>query len=329
MKNNFWIIFFTIYFFSFLFSSEFLAIQPDSRCRGMGCVNNGIAEGAEGLNLNPCGILFTDNIDFTFSHLRWSYSGYSLSDEYAPMYEYAGLVKKIRRAAIGLNFSHFHHPTFSSDGADYSIFDGFSSLVLAADLYIFQIGIRPKIVWKVIGDYSGIAFSFDAGLSRAFNFLKLYKSTEPNFRLGLSVNNAGTGLVLISEKEEQPFNIQAGYGYYFFANRFLKALFANDYKFFLADNSYYRHFDINCGLEIRFFSVLAVNAGYIYSMPLSGSGFSATHQVSAGGSINIKIRGVNFSIMYSVLAGIPMDRYYSHAFSVVFKKLNFQQHTVK
>ncbi len=310
---------------SSIFASEFLKIVPEARSTGMGCVNNGISEGTASLYLNPAGLTTIRNHEFLFSHLFWPLKGLDFTDDFFIQYEYFSFAGRLRKSSFGISLSHYHQPPFEYENASYSIYSGFSSFTYAYDLYNFQVGVRTRIIWEVLGEYKGYAFSLDFGIIQSYNFLKFYKGSTPNFQTGLTVNNIGTSMVLYSEEEPLPFNIQTGYSYTFFKTYKGSLLFANDYKYFFGYNNMYRLLEINSGMEYTFRQLISLRAGHIFSMPVNEPEFSnfQNSKFTCGAGAKYKIFSFELQLNYSYITPLTSVEYNTHALSITFRKTRY------
>ena len=312
-------------------ASEFLKIIPEVRSSGMGSVNNGISRGISALFLNPAGLVNIRNYEIMFSHLMWPLTGLDFTDDFSIQYEYLGFAKRIKKSAFGINLSHYHQPDYAFDNRSYSIYSGFSSITYAYDFYYFQAGIRAKVIWEVLGDYSGSAFGLDFGIIRFFDFLKLYKGSTPNLQVGFSVYNIGSSLVLYSEEEPLPSGMQIGYSYAVFDNRKASLLFANDYKYYFGYDNMYELLEINAGLEYTFLRMFSLRIGYLTTLPVDEPDFSnfRNSRFTFGLGAGYKISTFELLAGYSYKTSLTIEGYHTHAISLTFRKLKFIERIVE
>lgn len=325
LRNKILIIIIILLFTGTIFASEFLKIVPEVRSSGMGGVNNGISHGISSLYLNPAGLVNVRNYEFLFSHLMWPITGLGFTDNFFIQYEYFAYAKKIKKSGFGINLSHYHQPDYEFENVSYSIYSGFSSVTYAYDFYYFQAGIKAKIVWEVLGDYKGHAFGLDFGVIHSFDFMKLYKGSTPNFKIGLSIYNIGNSLVLYSEKEPLPANIQIGYSYTFFKNNINYLLFANDYKYYFGYNDMYKVIEINIGTEYTLLRMFSFRGGYILSAPVDDPEFAdfRNNKFTCGVGAGYKISSVRLELNYSYITSLNIEEFSTHSMSLTFRKIRY------
>ncbi len=315
------------------YSSEFLKIVPEVRSFGMGSVNNGISKDISALFLNPAGLANIRNYEFSFSHLIWPLTGLDLTDDFFIQYEYFGYARSFKKSGLGINLSHYHQPDYNYDNESYSIYSGFSSLTYAYDFYHFQAGIRAKVIWEVLGDYNGRAFGIDIGLIRSFDFLKLYKGSTPNLQIGLSLYNIGSSIVLYSEEEPLPANIQIGFGYTFFKSYKGSLLFANDYKYYFGYNDMYELLEINTGAEYTFKRIISLRAGFLTTLPIDQPDFTdfQNSKLTCGAGAECEISSINIKLIlnYSLKTSLTIEEYHTHSISLTLRKIRYIEKLVE
>lgn len=323
MKIIFIVFLFLLLLGETIFASQFLNIVPDVRSSGMGCVNNGISQRISSLYLNPAGLANIEHYEIYFSHLMWPMTGFYFSKDFFVQYEYLCYARKTKKAAFGINLSHYHQPDIVFNNKTYSIYSGFSSITHAYNFYGFLKGARIKIIWEVLGDHSGTAFAMDFGTIRLFNFAKLYKENTPNFQLGMSVYNIGTPIVIRSKRESLPSNLQVGFSYIFLKSSKGHLSFANDYKYFFGYNDRHKTLKINNGVEYIFMKLISLRLGYIFSVPVSEHGYSnfLNKKFTFGAGIRYKISVIELISDYSYIRSLTLEEYHTHSISITFSKI--------
>jgi len=309
IKNLFWL----FIFLSLAYGTEFLKILPDTYSLSLGHGNNGISKAGRSLYLNPAGLVQLKHQEILFSHFL------VLIDQLdeVPQSEYFAFGQRKKKFAWGFNVSHYHQPAFEFDSISYNIFSGYASFTAAYAFPFFEIGLRPKLIWDVLGNFSGIAAALDAGLITRFDLLKGFKSLKPNFSMGVSIYNLGTQMILVAAGEDLPLNIQFGWAYILKENRRLFIQFLNDVKYFTGNKLNDQGLGFSLGLEVKFGGWIALRSGYLFSIPLAASGLTLKDQkVTGGAGFELKMGKRRIVFDYGIELNLRQANYMTHSFTL-------------
>lgn len=253
--------------------AEFLKIGIGARPVGMGNTFAGVADDINSIYWNPAGLSNIKDLEASFMH----YEGFENI-----RYEFIGCGKNIENfGVVAGSISYLHMDELIGRNMAGRLTNNFTAYDLAAVLsysYNFSnslsTGLNIKIIHEQIEKEKATGFGVDVGA--------LYKIK--NIKFGLSIQNFGSGLKFIKEREPLPFNIKIGSSYIFEFTNFT-TLFALDIDFPIKDDPI-----VSVGSELSFFDMFSVRSGYKFDKKLV-----APTGLSVGGGIKYK----NYSVDYA------------------------------
>ncbi|OGS65609.1 MAG: hypothetical protein A3J79_09235 [Elusimicrobia bacterium RIFOXYB2_FULL_62_6] len=246
--------------------AQFLKIDTDARAVSMGAAYTALASGVESLAYNPAGLSAVKGVELGFSHTNW------LMDT---MHDFIGVAMPLKGkpVAVGLGLTRLSNGSMDARNADRSAGGNFSSydqavtVGLAGMMGKVRMGLNMKYIESSIAGITARAGAVDIGFSRALNALPV--------GIGLSVQNLGTQMKYISQKDPLPLTIAAGLVFSVIPGVNL----ALDVKRLVYD----KQTGVSFGTEYALLSGVALRAGY-----LSGSSAAAINNTgfSAGAGLN-------------------------------------------
>ncbi len=188
-----------------------LLIPPGGRAEAMGSAFTALANDISFFDYNPAASSTLKNTELALFHNAWiadsametlaftrRYNnlgyGAALKCFYVPFTEYNIFGERVSRG--------YYTETTGILNVSYNFFAGYYFKGIAT-------GVNLKMAWRGMPDYSddngnivpgsglsqsAFAVMGDAGIQFRFNILKFYQSREPNFCVGLGVNNMGVSL---------------------------------------------------------------------------------------------------------------------------------------
>ena len=244
-------------------AASFLKVGTSVRSAGMGGAGIALAEGVDGLSLNPAALAGSKSREATFMHHNWL-------SEVSFNYLAGNWSTGNQAVACGVNLigaGKQKRTTYSTPDGDEEFKTG--GLVLTTG-YAREInkqikaGASVKYISQELDDETGKGAGLDIGL--------LYQPKIKGLTFGTAIQNVGLSKMKFVEKEEDlPLTIKAGAGY-----KIKKALLGMDITK-PNDNS----IRLNLGAEYRIHPILALRAGYDSSIdegPGITAGFGVTYK---------------------------------------------------
>ncbi|MBU1077409.1 MAG: PorV/PorQ family protein [Spirochaetes bacterium] len=196
---------------------RFLLLSGGARAGAMGGAYSAVAEDASTINWNPGGLAFIKGYEISFMHMMY--------DEDI-LYENASATLPLDFGTFGLNFiymgmsplAEMANGDLTGKELDYS--DMAISLSFGREFFnMVGIGANVKYIKSSMGisdtaDYfTGQGIAFDIGLLSRFDLFRFYNKIEKNLRVGISLQNIGTGLKYITSTHSFPTVIKPGLFY--------------------------------------------------------------------------------------------------------------------
>lgn len=186
-------------------SAQFLKIGVGARPVAIGGTFAGVADDINTIFWNPAGLSNLSTAEISATHTVWfeeiSYSNIAYSCSglkgkigIAVNYLSAGTIEKYNNLAV------LQVDTYSA--YDMAVYLSHSR-ILTKDM---SAGMSLKIINSSIEEESATGFAVDAGILKTLSTLK-------RIRLGLALQNIGTGLKFMSESDPLPMNIKLGASY--------------------------------------------------------------------------------------------------------------------
>ena len=201
MKKNIFEIFSVILLFSISADAaqtgaQFLKIDTDARLSGMASAGVASALGVNALNYNPAGLAAMNNPEVVFSHSRW------LMDS---SHDFIGFGMPVKKMFFALGVTRLSNGKMEGRADDGSASGGYSAYDQAVSLgFGFKnIGGAVKYIQSSIAGVRAEAFAVDMGARHRLTGLPV--------TLGLSVQNLGTGIKYISQRDDLPLSVNAGF----------------------------------------------------------------------------------------------------------------------
>ena len=195
-------------------SATFLKLGAGARPAAMGNCYVGVADDSTAIYWNPAGLdqITEKNGSATLMHAVW------LEDIYYDWVSYALPIEKWGVFGIGVQYLSYgslagYDNTGLSTG-NFSPTDTAVSLAYARNIRGFDFGINLKYITSTIVN-TATAYAADIGVIKKFVNQKL--------TLGACVQNMGTSLTYLSEREPLPFNVKVGGSYKIKTNRLAAA----------------------------------------------------------------------------------------------------------
>ena len=182
-------------------SAAFLSIDKSPRSAAMGGASCALAEGVEGMEHNPAGLVY-GGAEVMLSHLEW-FAG--LKNDYA-----AATLPLSSSLAVGVSGNYFHSsPIASYDSrggqlSDVKPWEGAAALGLGIELEKgCAVGFTGKYITQSMGGAKAAAYAADVGL---------YQKLE-HWSGGAVVENVGTQLQLASVPFDLPLVYKLGFAW--------------------------------------------------------------------------------------------------------------------
>lgn len=245
--------------------AQFLKISVGARPSSMGEAYAAMSGDAQSLYWNPAGLADVKNIDIAFQNNN---SFVDISENFVsvalPSRHWDGVW------GFGVTYLDAGSQVRTTENAAGALVSANAGTFSAHDLAVLvsyalrwrerlSIGITAKYIDQKLESENATAFAADLGLI-------YYPAKYDNLSLGLSVQNLGTSLRFINQKDDLPINIKAGLAY-----RFL-----NGKLIWLADLNQPNDNELraNTGLEWWALNAVALRAGYSQALTDSDNGLT-------------------------------------------------------
>jgi len=256
--------------------AEFLKIDTDARAVSMGSAYTAAADGVNSIAYNTAGLASLTGVELSFSHTNWLLDsrhdfvgfGMPIGGRKASSVNREASGMQPEGWMLGLGITRLTTGGLESRTADRSASGGFSaydqsvSLAVAKAVAAYKAGLAAKYIESSIAGEKAMAVAVDMGVTRALNHLPV--------GIGLSVQNLGTPMRYIDQKDRLPLTLSAG----FLLSVVPGFNFALDVKRLIYD----RQTGISFGTEYSFLPGLALRTGYLMnnaSLNPGNKGFSA------------------------------------------------------
>jgi hypothetical protein len=176
--------------------AQFLKIDTDARLSGMASAGVASALGVNALSYNPAGLSAITGPEAAFSHSKW------LMDS---SHDYIGFGMPVKKMALGLGITRLSNSSMQSRADDGSAAGGYSAYDQAVSLGFGykNVGGAVKYIQSSIAGVRAQAFAVDLGARQKLSGLPV--------TLGLGVQNLGTGIKYLSQRDNLPLSVNAGF----------------------------------------------------------------------------------------------------------------------
>jgi len=178
--------------------AQFLKIDTDARLSGMASAGTASSLGINSLGYNPAGLSAITGLEVAFSHSKW------LMDA---NHDFIGFGLPVKNMAFGLGVTRLSNSSIDGRGEDRSANGGYSAYDQAVSLgFGFKnIGGAVKYIQSNIAGIRAEAFAVDLGARRKLSRLPV--------TLGIGVQNLGNGIRYLSQHDNLPLSVNAGFTY--------------------------------------------------------------------------------------------------------------------
>ncbi len=255
--------------------ATFLKIDTDARAVSMGSAYTALASGVGSIGYNPAGLSAASGVELGFSHANW------IMDS---MHDFAGVAVPMKTPGLvlGMGITRFSNGSMESRGEDrsaganFSSYDQAVSLISARRVGGSRLGLAVKYIESEIAGERANAVAVDLGLSRALRGLPL--------TVGFSVQNLGTSMKYIDQKDPLPLSLSAGVMF--------SVVPGINLAMDLRRRVYDRQNSVSIGTEYGVLKGFALRTGYLMNNGLAGT---RNKGLSAGAGLNIGGMGVDYA----------------------------------
>ena len=263
--------------------AEFLKIDTDARAVSMGSAYTAAADGVNSISYNPAGLASLKGVELDFSHTNWLLdSKHDFLGLGMPLKTTGGLLPA-GNWVMGLGVTRLTSGSMESRGADrlasgsFNAYDQAVSLAMAGAMGRTRVGMAAKYIEGSIAGEKARAVAMDVGATRGLGNLPV--------SLGLSVQNLGTPMKYISQKDPLPLTFATGL-LFSVAPGFSMAL---DIKRLVYD----KQTDFSIGTEYSFIPGFALRTGYM----LNNAAFDTKNKgFSVGAGVNLLNTRFDYSV---------------------------------
>ena len=176
--------------------AQFLKIDTDARLSGMASAGVASALGVSALNYNPAGLAAMTGPEAAFSHSQW------LMDS---SHDFIGFGLPIKKMAFGLGLTRLSSGKMEGRTDDGTASGGYSAYDQAISLgFGFKsVGGAIKYIQSSIAGVKAQAFAVDLGAKQKLSRLPV--------TLGVGVQNLGAGIKYLSQRDNLPLSVNAGF----------------------------------------------------------------------------------------------------------------------
>lgn len=293
-------------------SFQSLLIPTGGKAEGMGSSYAGLADDIGFFDYNPAASSWIKNTEAALFHNSW------IAD--SAMETLAGTVR-LGNLGLGAQVKVFYVPFAEFDGFGDKVASNYyseTSATLNASYHFLpgykfkgvSVGTNLRASWRSIPDFadnttgaiiknsgleqSGLGIMADLGVLMRFNCLKFFVSREPNFTVGLSIQNIGTSLTGFKSEngihidDPLPTAISVGASW----NMIKKLTYSLEFKqpINLQKITEYQMWSVATGVHYAFTDFLAIMGG----IQIKG----ANPRITLGGEFELK--KVRFSVNYTL-----------------------------
>jgi len=176
--------------------AQFLKIDTDARLSGMASAGVASALGVNALNYNPAGLSAINSPEVAFSHSQW------LMDS---SHDFIGFGMPVKKMSLALGITRLSNGKMEARSDDGSAAGGYSAYDQAVSLgFGFRnLGGAVKYIQSSIAGVKADAFAVDLGARQKLSRLPV--------TLGVGVQNLGTGMKYLSQRDNLPLSVNAGF----------------------------------------------------------------------------------------------------------------------
>ncbi len=261
--------------------AEFLRIDTDARAGAMSSAGAASAVGISAISYNPAGLASMERGEAALSHSAL-YLGTA--------YDFVGAGFALPGSAkwkLGLSFARLSSGEMEGRTAargitgGYSAYDQAAGLALAKQYGRYSVGGAVKYIESSIAGVKGTGYAVDLGVKRGFRGLPV--------SVGVAVQNLGTGIKYISQRDQLPLSVSAGIMFTPVAG-FMLNLDARRYV-------YDKHTAYSLGTEYALFGGPGTMSGLSLRGGVNGgSGQSAAGAFSAGAGIKVMNADLDYAM---------------------------------
>ena len=175
--------------------AQFLKIDTDARLSGMASGGAASALGVNALSYNPAGLAALKGPEVAFSHSQW------LMDS---THDFIGFGMPVKKFSLAMGVTRLSNSKMEGRADDGSASGGYSAYDQAVSLgFGFKsLGGAVKYIQSSIAGVKADAFAVDLGARQKLNRLPV--------TIGLGVQNLGTGIKYLSQRDNLPLSVNAG-----------------------------------------------------------------------------------------------------------------------
>ncbi|OGR63074.1 MAG: hypothetical protein A2X31_13370 [Elusimicrobia bacterium GWB2_63_22] len=176
--------------------AQFLKIDTDARLSGMASAGVASALGVSALNYNPAGLAAMTGPEAAFSHSQW------LMDA---THDFIGFGMPVKKMALALGVTRLSNGKMEGRADDGTASGGYSAYDQAVSLgFGFKnVGGAVKYIQSSIAGVKAQAFAVDLGAKQKLSRLPV--------TVGVGVQNLGTGIKYLSQRDNLPLSVNAGF----------------------------------------------------------------------------------------------------------------------
>ena len=176
--------------------AQFLKIDTDARLSGMASAGVASALGINALNYNPAGLAAMTGPEAAFSHSQW------LMDS---THDFIGFGMPVKKMSMALGVTRLSNGKMEGRAEDRTASGGYSAYDQAVSLgFGFKnVGGAVKYIQSSIAGVKAQAFAVDLGAKQKFSRLPV--------TFGVGVQNLGTGIKYLSQRDNLPLSVNAGF----------------------------------------------------------------------------------------------------------------------
>lgn len=176
--------------------AQFLKIDTDARLSGMASAGVASTLGVNALNYNPAGLAAMTGPEAAFSHSQW------LMDS---THDFIGFGMPVKKMSMALGVTRLSNGKIEGRADDGTASGGYSAYDQAVSLgFGFKnVGGAVKYIQSSIAGVKAQAFAVDLGTKQ--------KLTGLPVTLGVGVQNLGTGIKYLSQRDNLPLSVNAGF----------------------------------------------------------------------------------------------------------------------
>ncbi|OIO02772.1 MAG: hypothetical protein AUJ51_05715 [Elusimicrobia bacterium CG1_02_56_21] len=176
--------------------AQFLKIDTDARLSGMASAGVASALGVSALNYNPAGLAAMTGPEAAFSHSQW------LMDA---THDFIGFGMPVKKMALALGVTRLSNGKMEGRADDGTASGGYSAYDQAVSLgFGFKsVGGAVKYIQSSIAGVKAQAFAVDLGAKQKLSRLPV--------TLGVGVQNLGTGIKYLAQRDNLPLSVNAGF----------------------------------------------------------------------------------------------------------------------